>query len=92
MLEEQGKHDKAMDYYKKALAITVKALGEDHACWGYLLQHGKVTNLGQSQENWAQAFEFYTRAANAYKSTYGAEHDKTVCAVQKAEQARSKMA
>lgn len=34
MLEEQGKHDKAMDYYKKALAITVKALGEDHASVG----------------------------------------------------------
>jgi tetratricopeptide (TPR) repeat protein len=64
LLQAQGRHDQALEYYCKALAIQEKVLGTDHT--DTVASYSNIALLLKAQGKPAQALEYYRKAlANA---------------------------
>ena len=84
LFEEQGDHDRALEYYRKALAIREKALGPDHPD-----TLDTVYNMGclaEDSGDMAAAKALFVRAAKGFAKSRGPAHPHTVMAQEAAQQ------
>ena len=71
----KGDYDKAIEYYKKALKIRLKVLGEEHPSTA-----ATYNNLGMayhSKGDYDKAIEFFEKALNIYEQKFGECHKYT---------------
>jgi len=80
--DKQGKDEMALELYDKSLAIKIKALGEDHPS----VADSKYDMAGSlaKQGELARAGVLVRESAAIYSKVHGAEHEKTLDALQKA--------
>ncbi|MDP8189986.1 tetratricopeptide repeat protein, partial [Pasteurella skyensis] len=69
---EQGKYDKAEPFYKRSLAITEKALGENHPDVATTLNN--LANLYRTQGEYAKAEPLYKRDLAITEKALGENH------------------
>ena len=83
------RYDLAMEYFEKALRIREAALGESHPQIGDTLYNMAI--LYKKQSECRSAVEMLRKAAAVYTVSYGADHSKTLTALQQAEALESSM-
>ena len=68
----KGSHDKALEYYGKAVAIREKAIGSAHP--DVASSFGNMGGVFYSQGKYDKALEFYLKALVVHKKVLGPEH------------------
>ena len=76
VLANQGNYAEAMEYYQKDLAITVKALGEDHADVG--MTYNSMAMVLRKQGKHAEAEPLLRDTLAAQKRVLGDDHPHTL--------------
>ena len=74
----QGQHDRALEYYEKALAIRLDTLGAEHPDVGWSYNSLGIAYNDQGDND--KAIEYYNKALAIYLETLGAEHSFTKAA------------
>ncbi len=75
MFRNQGEHDKAPEYYDKALAIQLKVLGENHPDTARSYNNIGITLYCSGKKEEAQ--EHFRKAVEIAKKTLGPDHSYT---------------
>ena len=87
MLNDQGKHPEALEYYKKALEINIKVHGQDHPVAADTLYN--IALVHQKQGRHDLEAECFDKCTVIYEKVYGNEHSKTADARKKTARARA---
>ncbi len=57
-----GNYSKALEYYKRALNIDIKTLGEDHSSTA--VTYNNIGTANSKMGNYSKALEYYERTLN----------------------------
>ena len=72
-----GDYDKALEFYGKAMAISVKTLGDNHP--SVATTYNNIGNTYYKMDNVEQALDFYGKALAIYRSTFGDSQGSCCC-------------
>ena len=70
--QDQGKLDLALEYYAKALEISIAAVGEQHSDVG--TTYNNMAAVYQDQGKLDLALEYYAKALEIYSAAVGEQH------------------
>ena len=84
VFKNQGHHERALELYTKALAITEKTLGPEHP--DTLNTVFNMGNLARKSGDMATAKAFYSRASEGRAKSLGPAHPKAAKAQEAAAQ------
>ena len=90
LYRDQGRYAEAEPLYKRALAISEKAIGPEHPDVAASL--GNLGKLYQAQGRYAEAEPLYNRALLISEKVLGADHPKTTTLRSNLQKLRQSMA
>ena len=77
---DQGKKDKALKYFNKALDIRLKKLGKDHT--RVAISCNNIGSVYKDRGTYDKAFEYYNKAFKIFKKRLGTSHFYTTSTLQ----------
>ena len=74
--DDRADYSKALEWYRKALAITEKVLGKEHPSTA--TTYNNIAGVYDNQGNYEEALEWYRKALAITEKVLGKEHPNTV--------------
>ena len=76
LYEDQGDYAKALEYYNKALEISIQVLGEKHP--DVAKCYNDLGIIYYRQGEYAKTLEFFNKALGILQATLGEKHPQTM--------------